>query len=164
MVKANFDNTVSSLDRKISENKTKKESIENELKKLKIFDSDYFIGKSLFEEDGTQNNLVFQPINKSFKVITNTNYVSSWKFKGLSAESIKPPTTSDNSLAPVLDYYRTKTRVKFFESCLKQPKISYTNGKAVNIYIVYELAASGSHNILHWSYTKELFIWCSYDY
>ena len=77
MVKANFDNTVSSLDRKISENKTKKESIENELKKLKIFDSDYFIGKSLFEEDGTQNNLVFQPINKSFKVITNTNYVSS---------------------------------------------------------------------------------------
>ena len=30
-----------------------------------------------------------------FKTITNTNYISSWKSKGLSAESIKPPATSD---------------------------------------------------------------------
>ena len=70
-----------------------------------------FFGKSHFEEDGTQNYLVFQPRNKYFKVITNTDYVSSWKSKGLSAESIKPPTTSDTSLAP--SYTGTKTRVKF---------------------------------------------------
>ena len=106
----------------------------------------YFIGKSHFEEDGTQNYLVFQPLNKYFKVITNTDYVSSWKSKGLSAESIKPPTTSDNSLTPALSYYGTKTRVKFTGSCLKQPKISYTHGTIVNIYIVYELGASGSNN------------------
>ena len=31
-------------------------------------------------------------------------------------------------------------------SCIKQPKISYTHGKVVNIYIVYELDASRSHN------------------
>ena len=79
-------------------------------------------------------------------MITNTVYVSSWKSKGLSAESIKPPTTSDNILTPVLNYYGTKTRVKFTSSCLKQPKISYTHGKVVNIYIVYELGASSSHN------------------
>ena len=30
----------------------------NELKKLKTFDSSYFIGKSHFEEDSTQNYLV----------------------------------------------------------------------------------------------------------
>ena len=95
------------------------------------------MAKSHFEEDGTQNYLVFQPLNKYFKVITNTNYVSSWKSKGLSAESIKPPTTSDNSLTPALSYYGTKTRVKFTGSCLKQPKISYTHEKVVNIYIVY---------------------------
>ena len=29
-----------------------------------------------------------------FKVIANTDYVSSWKSKGLSAKTIKPPTTS----------------------------------------------------------------------
>ena len=97
--------------------------IENELNKLKTFDSSYFIGKSHFEEDSTQNYLVFQPIHKYFKVITNTDYVSSWKSKGLSAESIKPPTTSDNSLTPALSYYGTKTRVKFVGSCLNKPKI-----------------------------------------
>ena len=92
------------------------------MNKLKTFDSSYFIGKSHFEEDGTQNYLVFQPINKYFKVITNTDYVSSWKSKGLDAESIKPTTTSDNSLTPALNYYCTKTRVKFTAKCLKQPK------------------------------------------
>ena len=46
----------------------------------------------------------------------------------------------------MLSYYGTKTRVNFFGSCLKQPKISYTHGKVVNIYIVYELGASSSHN------------------
>ena len=104
-----------------------------------------FIGKSYFDEDGTQNYLVFQKINKYLKVITNTDYVLSWTSKGLSNESIKPPTTSDNSLTPILNYYGTKTRVKFTGSCLKQPKISYTHGKVVNIYIVYELGASSSH-------------------
>ena len=79
-------------------------------------------------------------------MIADTDYVSSWKSKGLSAETIKPPFTSDNSLTPAVSYYDTKTRVKFTGSCLKQPKVSYTHGKVVNIYIVYELGASSSHN------------------
>ena len=137
---------MSSLNRKITANKTKNLLVENEFKKLKTFDLSYFIGKSDFGEDCMQNYLVFQPINKYFKVIANTDYISSWKSKGLSAESIKPPTTSDNSLTPALSYYGTKTRVKFTGSCLKQPKISYTHGKVVNIYIVYELGASSTHH------------------
>ena len=51
-------------------------------------------------------------------MIGNTNMISSWKSKGLAAGSIKPPTTSDNSLTPGLDYYGNKTRVKFNGSCL----------------------------------------------
>ena len=43
----------------------------------------------------------------------NTDYVLSWKSKGLSDETIKSPSTSDNSLAPSLSYYDTKTRVNF---------------------------------------------------
>ena len=39
MTKIDFDNKVPSLDSKISVNKTKNESFENELKKLKTFDS-----------------------------------------------------------------------------------------------------------------------------
>ena len=116
-------NRLFSLNRKITANKSKNLLVENELNKLKTFDSSYFIGKSHFEEDGTQNYLVFQPLNKYFKVIANTDYVSSWKSKGLSADSIKPPTTPDNSLSPILNYYGTKTRVRFIGSSLKQPKI-----------------------------------------
>ena len=146
IAKTDFDAKLSSLNRKITANKSKNLLVENELEKLKTFDSSYFIGKSHFEEDGTQNYLVFQPMYRYFKMITNTDYISSWKSKGLSAESIKPPTTSDNSLTPALSYYGTKTRVKFTGSCLKQPKISYTHGKVVHIYIVYELGPSSSRN------------------
>ena len=70
-------------------------------------------GKSHFEEGGTQNYLVFQPINRYFKIITNTKYISSWQSKGLFDETIKPPATSDNSLTPLINYHGNKIRVKF---------------------------------------------------
>ena len=133
ITKTDFDVKLSSLNRKITANKLKNLPVENAFKKLKTFDSSYFIGKSHFEEDGTQNYLVFQPMYRYFKMITNTDYVSSWKSKGLSAESIKPPNTSDNSLTPALSYYGAKMRVKFNGSCSQQPKLSYTHGTMVNI-------------------------------
>ena len=80
-------------------------------------------------------------------IINVTDYVLSWKSKGLSDETIKPPSTSDNSLTPALSYYRaSKIRVKFTESCLKQDKVTFNYGKVVNTYIVYELGASSSSN------------------
>ena len=56
--------------------------VENELKKLKTFDSSYFIGNNYFEEDGTQSYLVFQPISRYFRI--NGKYILSWKSKILS--------------------------------------------------------------------------------
>ena len=76
ITKTDFDAKLLSLNRKIMEKRTKYLLVENELNKVKTFDSSYFIGKSHFEEDGTQNYLVFQPVNKYFKVITNTDYSS----------------------------------------------------------------------------------------
>ena len=122
ITKTDFDAKLSILNRIITQNKSKHLLVENELKKLKIFDSSSFIGKSHFDENGRQNYLVFQPINKYFKVITNTDYVSSWKSKGLSAEIIKQPTTYDNSLTPALNYYGTKTRVKLYWKLFKTIK------------------------------------------
>ena len=66
------------FNRKITSNKSKHLLVENELEKLKTFDSSYFIGKGHFEEDITQNYLVFQPIYKYFKRIAgvgNGNYI-----------------------------------------------------------------------------------------
>ena len=142
ITKTDFDAKLLSLNKKITSNKTKHLLVENELNKLKTFDSSYFIGKSHFEEDGTQNYLAFQPINRYFKVIADKKYISSWKSKGLSHESIKPPTTSDNSLTRLTGYLGTKIRLNFNGGCLKQQKPSYTNSKIVNLYIVYELGAS----------------------
>ena len=103
-----------------------------------------FVLASHFDEHGRQNYLVFQPIKIYFKVIFNTNYVSSSKSKRLSAKTIKPPNTFDNSFTPALTYNDSKTRVKCTRSCLKQSTIWYTRGKVVNIYIIYELGAPGS--------------------
>ena len=116
LTKTDFNAKLSSLNRKIATNKKKHLLVENELNKPKAFDYSHF------DEDGTQNQLVFKPIIRYFKVntITNTDYILSLKSKRLSAESIKPRTTSDNSLTPELNYYGTETRVKFTGSCLKQ--------------------------------------------
>ena len=65
--KTDFDVKLLSLNRKITENKTKHLLVQNESKKLKTFDSSCFIAKSHFEEDGTQNYLVFQPIKNILK-------------------------------------------------------------------------------------------------
>ena len=133
---------MSSLNKKITQNKTKHLLAENELSKLKTFDSGYFIGTSHCEEDGTQNYLVFQPIYRYFKVFSITKYleyVSEWKSKGLSNESFQAISTSDNSLNPTLSYHGTKIRVKFTGDSLNQQKTTYNHGKVVNIYLVYEL-------------------------
>ena len=55
VAKADFDTKLLSLKRKITQNKSKRLLVENELNKLKTFDFSYFIGKSHFGEDGTQN-------------------------------------------------------------------------------------------------------------
>ena len=60
IAKTYFDAELSNLNTKVTANKTKHLLVENELKKLKTFDSSYFIGKSHFEGDGIENYLVFQ--------------------------------------------------------------------------------------------------------
>ena len=116
ITKTDFDAKLSSLNRKITSNKTKHLLIENELKKLKAFDSIYFRGKSHSEDDGTQNYLIFQPIYKYFEISPTTNIALSWKSKGLSDKIIKP-LKPYSVLAPELSYVGNKTRIKFNGSC-----------------------------------------------
>ena len=70
---------------------------------------------------------------KYFKKISNTKYIPDWKSKVLSGEIIKPPTTSNNSLAPKLSYIGNKISVIFNGSSLKQVKLTYILGKIGNI-------------------------------
>ena len=115
--------------------------VENELKNLKTFDLSYFTGKS--EEDGTQNYLVFEPMQRYFKRIVGSGdgkHIYYWKSKGLSDERINSIKTSDYGITPYLSYYDTnKIRVKFDGGCLKQDQGTLLHGGIVNIYIVYEI-------------------------
>ena len=139
ITKTDFDAKLSSLNRKYL-------LVENELKQVKTFDSSFFIGKSHFEEDGTQNYLVCQPINTYFK-IGNSDYVLSWKSKGLSAESITPPSAPNNFLNPTLNYLDAKMRVKVSGSCLKQDKSTYTHRRIVNEINKKDRTTSSDHTL-----------------
>ena len=149
---------------KKSDYNTKITGIENNIEKLQAYDLSYFKGKQYFDEgSGKQNYLVFLPMGKYFKlnsVVGVIDRVLSWQSKGISNESIKPPTISNNSLNPRLKYNDTKIKVQFTGSCLKQPKFTFTHKKVVNIYIVYELGASSFHTSD--PKIKKLFIWSSY--
>ena len=90
-------------------------------------------------------------MNKYFKKISNTSHISEWKSKGLSDKVIKPPATSDNSLAPALSYFGTKTGVKFDGGCLKQDKITFTHRTMVYVYTICEL----SSNLNNFDFTLE---------
>ena len=103
----------------------------------------YFIG--LFEEDGAQNYLVFQPRKRYFKILANTYHgnLKDYLTKLLNLM----PASSDNSFTSLIDYYGGKVRLKLNGSCSEQSnKLIYSYGSWVNIYIVYKLGASGSND------------------
>ena len=130
------------------------------MKKLESLDSVYFRGKSYFEDDGTQNWLVFQPIHRYFRTAgVNDSNILPCKSKELSDESIKAPNTPDKILNPSLDHVGTEARVRFSGDCLKQEKIIFNHGKTVNYYIVYEIEKKCKHKQL--PYPKKLFVWWS---
>ena len=147
ITKTDIDAKLSSLNRKITKNKSKHLLVENEFKKLKSFDLSYFIGKNYFENDGTQNYLVFQPINKYLIFNPSTGLVSEWKSKGLSDKIFKPP---DTSLARTPGFKGDGERYLIFNGdCLKQDcskKVIYDHEKIVSIYIVYDLQSNPNYN------------------
>ena len=110
---------------------------------LKTFDSGYFIGKNYFENDGTQNYLVFQPMNKYLKFDSKTGLLSEWEAKGLSNKIIK---ALDNSVAPRPRFENDGKRYFVFRSCLKEDRAKREYDKIINIYIAYDLQSNLSHN------------------
>ena len=60
VTKTDFDAKLKDISDRITKNKSTDLLLDNELKKLKRFDADYFEGRNYFEGgDGTQNMLVF---------------------------------------------------------------------------------------------------------
>ena len=58
------------IDREFAINKFEHKTIGNIIRSLQTVDLSYFKGNNYFiSDDGTQNHLVFQPLNKYFKKI-----------------------------------------------------------------------------------------------
>ena len=127
ITKTDFDDKLSNHNRKVTKNKTDNLLVQNELKKLKTFGLSYFIGKSHFEEDGAPNYLIFQPLLRYFKLNNKKSaFISSWKSRGLSDETIEPPSTSN--ISPIFDFYDgSNLRINFIGPYLKQSnRLTYT--------------------------------------
>ena len=84
-------------------------------------------------DDGTHNYLVFQPVNKYFKIVNNE--ICSWESKGLFNEKITSIITSSYIFASKLAYH-----IRFWGGFLKQDEVTYTHEAILNIYIVYKLS------------------------
>ena len=105
--KKNLDTEMKKISDRVTSNKSRHLQIENKLKKLEKFDSSYFKGKTHFEEDGTQNYLVFRPIYIYFSKIIgagSSNYIYFWKSNGLSDERLNSNTASNYSITPELSF------------------------------------------------------------
>ena len=76
ITKTDFDKKLRNYNKKIVSSKTKSLLIE---KKINTIDLSYFHDKKYFDEDGTQNWFVFQPMGKYLKTdyTNNINYVLS---------------------------------------------------------------------------------------
>ena len=86
------------------ENEFKK--LQDKIEKLQTHDSSIFIGQSYFFNDGTQLYLIFHPFYYTSKRLGYTGKLGSWKPKDLSDEKLTTSTTTDNSLSPLMKWYR----------------------------------------------------------
>ena len=86
------------------------------------------MGKSYFDEDGSENYLVFQSILKYFTL--NNKWITKWKSQGLSNESLEVVSRSNNNLTPAINYYGERKRLKFTRSVLQQKRVIYSHKKS----------------------------------
>ena len=144
VTKTDFDPKLKAISDRATKNKTKNLLLDNELKKLKAFDTDYFVGGNYFEgDDGAENTLVFQVKSIYFRCDTGVKSVGDlvvyahdvWKSKGSSDQSLH---YSINGVVTT-KLIRPTHVVLGAEEYFAQVFSIITNNSIVNIYIFYKL-------------------------
>ena len=139
MSKTDFDNKLTSFNRRITSNKTKHFEVQKNLNSL-TKNYNFFLGKIYFtSNNGSQNTFAYHPTldASELKKDEGTNDVLSWKLKGVYKSKLKP-------LYPAFLYSikRSEYRIgiKFDKDPLTVEQDNYLS-KIVNVYIDYDLDA-----------------------
>ena len=97
-----------------------------------MFDPSYIRGKSHFEDDGSQNYLVFQPVYKYLRLTISDHrhlQIAIFQHGNLKDCLIKVLNLLLLlSLVPGLNHINSKLSVNYDGSCLKQQKVIYKGG------------------------------------
>ena len=136
ITKTDFDAKLKDISDRVTKNKSKDLLLDNELKKLKTINADYFEGKDYFEGgDGTQNMLVFQVKDEYFGYnnLGKTKYPA-WKFKGNSNETLYYNGGNINKKLTKPTYVSLGLDQYFFQDADKAIASS-----VINVYICYKL-------------------------
>ena len=91
--KTNFDNKLTDFKKRVTSNKAKHLEIQKKLNSLIIKNYNFFLGIIYFAStDGSQNTFVYQPTldTSELKKDKGTDYVLSWKSKGVFNSKLKP--------------------------------------------------------------------------
>ena len=137
VTKIDFDAKLKAISHRVTKNKSKDLLLDNELKKLKAFDTDYFKGGNYFQGDaGAQNTLVFQIKNIFFKLknLGNTKY-NTWKSKGISDQSLYFANGDITTKLIRPSHVVLGVNDYFFQDGANV----ITNKNIVNVYIAYKL-------------------------
>ena len=117
------------------------------MKNLKTFDLNCSLGKIPFGKDAIQTYLVFQPktdiLKRLLMLVMAITFITG-NLKDCLIKKINSIKTPNHGITPNLRHYGTRARVEFSGSCLEQDKVTFNHGKAVKIYIVYEIIKSNS--------------------
>ena len=140
VTKIDFDNELTSFNRRITPNKTKYLEVQKELNSLITNGYNFFLDEIYFtSNDGSQNTFDHQPTLHKLELNKDkgTDYVLNWKSNGVYNFKLK--------LLYTVVLYRMKLfgyrmRRKFYEDPLAVEQSSYLT-KIVNVFIVYELNA-----------------------
>ena len=137
VTKTNSDAKLKAISDRVTKNKSKDLLLNNELKNLKTFDTDYFVGGNYYEgDDGAQNTLVFQVKSTLFKQksLGNTKY-NTWKSKGISDQSLYLANGDITTKLIRPSHVVLDANDYFFQDSVSV----ITNKNIINVYITYKL-------------------------
>ena len=138
--KTDFDNKLTSFNRRITSNKTKHLKVQKKLNSPITKDYNFFLGTVYFtSNDGSQNTFVYQPTLDALELKKDkgTDYVLSWKSKGVFNSKLKPLYTAFLHSIKLSEY---RIGTKFDKDLLAIEQNNYLT-KIVNVYIVCDLDA-----------------------